>query len=109
MARSGWLTFTAVAVLAVAAVGWWTTWLDPYLPPLAGWRQQARQTSAGQALSPPPPPRWVTIAPGDKATCLQRAGGELNADFVQCRSGRRELVRTNYDGTRTVLEVRPLD
>ena len=35
--------------------------------------------------------------------------GELNADFVQCRAGRRELVRTEYDGRRTVLEVKPLD
>lgn len=108
MARSAWLTLTAVAALAVAAIAWWTTWLDPYLPTLVEWRQQARRTSAGQALSPPPPPRWVTVAPGDRASCLKRAGHELNADFVACRAGRRELVRTEYDGRRTVLETKPL-
>ena len=109
MSRSSWLTGTALVLAGVAAIAWWTTWLDPYVPPLAEWRQQLRQTEAGQALSPPPPPRWVTVPPGDKATCLKRAGGELNADFVQCRAGWRDLVRTHYDGTRTVLEVKPLE
>ena len=109
MSPSAWLKLLAAALLALLAVAWWTTWLDAYVPPLAEWRQQARQTSAGQALSSPPPPRWVTIPPGERAACLKRAGGELNAEFVQCRAGRRELVRTEYDGRRTVLEVKPLD
>ncbi len=92
--------------LGLAAAGWLTPWLDPYVPQLEGWRQQARKTPAGQYLSPAPEPRWVTIAPGDKAACLKQAGGELNDQFVLCRSGRRELVRENLDGTRTVLEVK---
>ena len=79
-----------------------------------------RATAGRLAPASTPNQRWPSpvtpaaatlgdLAPGDKATCLQRAGGELNTDFMQCRSGRRELVRTNYDGTRTVLEVRPLN
>ena len=50
----------------------------------------------------------MTIAPRDKAACLKQTGGELNDQFVQCRSGRRERVRDNPDGTRTVLEVQAL-
>ena len=45
----------------------------------------------------------------DKAACLKQAGGELNEQFVLCRSGRRELVRDNLDGTRTVLETKALE
>lgn len=103
------LIVVALAALTVLAVAWWTPWLDPYVAPLSGWRQQLRQTEAGRHLSPAPKPHWITIAPGERAACLRQAGGELNAQYVICRSGRRELVRDNLDGTRSVLQVQALD
>ena len=101
-----WILLSALAALLAAA--WWTRWLDLYVPPLEGWRQQARQTSVGQSLSPTPEPRWVTTPGRDKAACLKQGGGELNDQYMLCRSGRRELVREHLDGRREVLEVQAL-
>jgi hypothetical protein len=108
MSRSSWITGLLFFVAAVLAVGWWTPWLNPYVPGLDAWRQQARKTTPGQYLSATPEPRWVTVPGRDKAACLKQAGGELNEQFVLCRSGRRELVRENLDGTRSVLEMQAL-
>ena len=102
------LTWLLLALLALAAMAWWTHWLDPHVPQLQGWRQQARQTAVGEALSPEPEPRWQTTPGRSKAECLRQAKGELNADFMLCRSGKRELVRVNHDGSRSVLKSEAL-
>lgn len=107
-----WLKRLALALLAaalaLAAAAWWTTWLDPHLPALASWRQLARQSAVVQAFAPASPPQWRRVPPGDGASCLRQAGGTLNEAYMACRNGRDELVRANPDGSRTVLEVRPL-
>lgn len=92
-----------LCVLGVLATAWWTPWLDAHVPQLADWRQQARHTALGQALSPAPEPHWVTMPGRDKAACLRQTQGELNEAFVLCRSGWRELVRDEVDGRRMVL------
>ena len=93
-----------IGLAAIAALAWWTHWLDPYLPALAGWRKEAQRTAVGQALTPTPEPRWETTPGRDKAACLRQSGGELNNEFMLCRSGKRELVRVAPDGQRTVLK-----
>ena len=100
-----WLLFAA---LVLAAVAWWTRWLDPHVPQLANWRQEAQRSSVGAALSPEPEARWQTTPGRSKAECLRQAKGELNAEFMQCRSGKRELVRVNHDGSRSVLKSEAL-
>ena len=93
-----------LVALVLAAVAWWTRWLDPHVPPLAGWRQTAQRSTVGAALSPQPDAAWQTTPGRSKAECLRQSGGELNADFMLCRSGKRELVRVNHDGSRSVLQ-----
>lgn len=97
-----WIALGLLLVLAAAA--WWTPWLDPHVPALPAWRQSAQQTAIGQTLSPEPEPQWVTVPGRAKAECLRETQGELNPQYMRCRSGHRELVRENRDGTRTVLE-----
>ncbi|ARU05218.1 hypothetical protein CCO03_11465 [Comamonas serinivorans] len=108
MTRPTWLTVLLLAVLALAATAWWTRWLDPHVPPLAGWREQAQRSAMGAALSPEPEASWVTTPGRSKADCLRHSQGELNPAFVLCRSGKRELVRVARDGSRTVLRTEPL-
>ena len=97
-------TLPLIGLAAVAALAWWTPWLDPHVAPLAEWRKQAQRTAVGQALTPTPEPRWESTPGRDKATCLRQSGGELNSEFMLCRSGKRELVRVAPDGRRTVLK-----
>ena len=58
--------------------------------------------------APKKPARWEVIEPRDKTSCLSATGGVLNEEYLLCRSGRRELVRDNLDGTYTVLETEAL-
>lgn len=96
-----------LALAGLVATGWLTPWLDPHVPALADWRHQARRLPLLQPLAPRPE-HWQTVAPRDKAACLQAAGGELNASYMLCRSGSRQLVRDHPDGSRTVLQTEPL-
>lgn len=99
------LSWLGIGLLALLAVAWWTDWLDPHVPQLSQWRAQAQRTTAGQYLSPTPEPSWVSTPGRDKAVCLRETQGELNEAYVLCRSGKRELVREELDGRRTVLRV----
>lgn len=103
------LAALALAAGAFAAVAWFTDWLDPHVPGLHGWRQQARRSELGRHLAPASKPYWVTVAPGERASCLKKAGNELNDTYLQCRNGRRELVRDEPDGSRTLLQVQVME
>lgn len=53
-------------------------------------------------------PHWETIEPKTKEACFELTNGVVDEQFLRCRNGWQEYVRTDANGQRKVLQHRPI-